>query len=101
VPGPASARVVGAALVAALLVGCGGDPPAAGEGPDAAPSFDPAATALEPEEAPPLRYEVQPGDTLWDIAERHGTTVEALVEANPLASPDDLTPGQVLVVPRG
>lgn len=43
-------------------------------------------------------YTVADGDTLWDIAARFNTTVEALVEANQLADGDALTVGQVLQV---
>ena len=53
----------------------------------------PAATAT-----PPGTYEVIDGDTLSAIAERFGTTVEALVAANDLASADDLQIGQVLKI---
>jgi len=35
----------------------------------------------------PVRYTVQPGDTLTRIAARFGTTVEALAEANHLVNP--------------
>lgn len=42
-------------------------------------------------------YTVQPGDTLFLIAQRHGTSVDALRQANGLVS-DFLYPGQSLVV---
>lgn len=46
----------------------------------------------------PYRYRVQAGDTLWDIARRFGTTMEAIMDANGM---DDTTlrPGQVLGIP--
>jgi LysM repeat protein len=44
-------------------------------------------------------YVVESGDTLWDIAERFGTSVEDLVEANSLENPADLTVGQELEIP--
>lgn len=44
-------------------------------------------------------YVVESGDTLWDIAERFGTSVEDLVEANDLENPADLTVGQELEIP--
>lgn len=55
--------------------------------------------------ATPLRqttgpqYEVQVGDTLFDIALRFGVTVDALQTANPDLNPDALTIGQLLVIP--
>ncbi len=44
-------------------------------------------------------YVVQPGDTLTDIAQRFGTTVEALIETNAIADPALLVPGTPLVIP--
>lgn len=41
---------------------------------------------------------VQPGDSLWTIAQRHHTTVEALKLANGLSS-DRLNPGHLLKLP--
>lgn len=41
-------------------------------------------------------YTVAEGDTLWDIASRFNTTVEAIVSANQLSDADALTVGQVL-----
>jgi LysM repeat protein len=44
-------------------------------------------------------YVVHPGDTIGDIAMRHGTTVRALAEANHLADPSLLRVGQLLQIP--
>jgi len=44
-------------------------------------------------------YVVQPGDTLYSIARRHGTTVEALAALNGLAPPYTIKVGQTLTVP--
>lgn len=44
-------------------------------------------------------YTVRPGDTLWAIARRFGTTVQALVRANHIADPNLIYPGQVLTIP--
>jgi len=44
-------------------------------------------------------YRVQPGDTLFSIAQKFGTTVEALAKANGLENPDRLLIGQTLWIP--
>lgn len=44
-------------------------------------------------------YTVRPGDTLSAIADRLGTSVRALTEANAIADPDRIIAGQVLTVP--
>ncbi len=46
------------------------------------------------------RYIVQRGDTLFIIAQRYGTTVAALVQANNLSNPDRLSIGQELIIPN-
>lgn len=50
--------------------------------------------------APSGGYVVQPGDTLFTIAQRFGTTVEALKAANGLSS-DFIYVGQRLTIPTG
>jgi LysM repeat protein len=45
-------------------------------------------------------YVVQPGDTLWKVAKRFGTTIEELVRVNDIQEPDGLSPGQKLIVSR-
>lgn len=50
---------------------------------------------------PTTRYRVVEGDSLWAIAQRFGTTVEALAAANGISEGDFLQPGQVLQVPTG
>lgn len=42
---------------------------------------------------------VQAGDTLYSIARRFGSTVDAIVAANQLANPNDIYVGQVLIIP--
>lgn len=44
------------------------------------------------------RYRVQPGDSLWRIANRHQITVEALRNLNKLPNGTILQPGQVLLL---
>ncbi|HHV61062.1 MAG TPA: DUF3794 domain-containing protein [Firmicutes bacterium] len=42
---------------------------------------------------------VQKGDTLWSLARRYNTTVEAIVKANNIADPNMIQVGQVLQIP--
>lgn len=44
---------------------------------------------------------VQDGQTLWEIAQTYGVTVDALVEANGLSTGDLIYPGQRLRLPGG
>ena len=44
-------------------------------------------------------YIVRPGDTLWSIAMRYGTTPWAIAAANGLANPNFIYPGQRLIIP--
>lgn len=46
-----------------------------------------------------IRYLVRSGDTLSAIAERFGTTVEAIMAANNLVNPDIIFAGHVLLIP--
>lgn len=52
-----------------------------------------------PPSAPPVGYQVQPGDTLWNIAARFGTTVDALVGLNRLQNANLILYGSTLNVP--
>ena len=44
-------------------------------------------------------YVVADGDTLWDIADEFGVTVDAIVEANDLDNPADIQIDQELIIP--
>lgn len=74
--------------------------------PTAAAKPPPTSTVLpspttEPSPTPQVViYSVQQGDTLLSIAQQYGTTVEAIVEANPdIENPDVLQIGQEIRIP--
>jgi LysM repeat protein len=46
-----------------------------------------------------MPYIVQPGDTLYSIARRYGTTVEAILAVNDISNPDYIYPGQLINIP--
>ena len=58
------------------------------------------AAANPPDAAPSLTYEVQPGDTLANIASRYGTTAAALASVNQITRPELIEVGQLLSIPR-
>lgn len=60
----------------------------------------PGSSPSTPPPTSQTRYTVQPGDTLYRIAIRHGTTVNAIVMANNIANPNLIRPNQVLIIPR-
>lgn len=47
----------------------------------------------------PIRYTVQPGDSLGLIAQRHETTLSTLMTLNRITNPDLIQPGQELALP--
>jgi LysM repeat protein len=70
--------------------------------PTASPTPSPAPTPVvtaAPTPAPQTTYTVVAGDTLALIADRFGTTVAAIQEANAIDDPNTITIGQVLVIP--
>ena len=109
------------AVAATLLCGCGGPLVE----PHPAPPMPPASIAPSPIPATPARtdfgelprvpasnflppstgsakgryYEVRRGDTLTSIANRHGTTVERLLESNGIDRATVLQPGQLIYIP--
>lgn len=61
---------------------------------------NPFAVAVgSPAEGPPLTHEIQLGETLSAIAQRHGLDHEQLARANPAVRPSRLRPGDRLVLP--
>lgn len=65
------------------------------------PDQTPTPAAPTPPLATPLTYIVQPGDTLFKIATRYGTTVADIVVVNQLINPERIYPGQTLTLPIG
>lgn len=45
-------------------------------------------------------YYTKPGDTLWNIAKRFGSTVAEIVKINEIENPDVIMPGEQLFIPR-
>jgi nucleoid-associated protein YgaU len=57
---------------------------------------------VAPKSAVPKPYVVQPGDSLWEIAQEHGISIEELVNLNNMTSSDPIYPGQKLrIAPEG
>ena len=44
-----------------------------------------------------MKYTVKIGDTLWKIAQDYGTTVEAIIRANPRIK--DIKPYDTIIIP--
>ncbi|MFO8060644.1 MAG: LysM peptidoglycan-binding domain-containing protein [Bacillota bacterium] len=44
-------------------------------------------------------YTIQSGDNFSDVAQKFNVSLDDMLEANPLADPEDLRPGQVICVP--
>lgn len=57
------------------------------------------ARAQDAPAAESATYTVVPGDTLFEIAQRFGVTLEDLIAANSIANADLLEVGQILVIP--
>lgn len=66
----------------------------------AARTRDAAVVAEVAESEGGATYTVRRGDTLWSIAQRHHTTVDALMSANDM-SDESIRPGQELRIPAG
>lgn len=93
-------------LMLGLLASCGGQPAAPLE-----PTPTPGAhflmpTPMAPVSVPPhtaapemLKYIVQEGDTLFDIALRYDVGVDELVRINKMKDPNSLSVGQELLIP--
>ena len=61
-------------------------------------------TGPPPGQCPPgtFAYTVQPGDSMFSIAQRFGVSLNALIAANPqIPNPNLIFPGQIVCVPTG
>jgi len=73
-------------------------PPASQPGLNVANSEPSVIVVSEPSDV--VVYTVQPGDWLSDIANRHNTTVPAILAANPqITNPDLVRPGETILIP--
>ena len=59
----------------------------------------PVCIPVPPAACPGTIYAIQAGDTLFALANRFGTTVEAILAANPGIDPNRLTIGQRICIP--
>ncbi len=77
-------------------------PTTTGAGPTATPPWQPLTPTPTASAAPPsaTAYVVQPGDTLYGLARRFGTTVQAIMTANGMTS-TYLRAGQTITIPAG
>ena len=44
-------------------------------------------------------YYTKPGDTLWNIAKRFGSTVDSIIKVNEISDPDTIMPNEQLFIP--
>ncbi|WIV12278.1 SPOCS domain-containing protein [Proteiniborus sp. MB09-C3] len=45
-------------------------------------------------------YIVQKDDTIWDIAKRYNTTVEEIIKTNDIVSPENIMPGEKIIIEK-
>ncbi len=66
--------------------------------PQPAPQPVPPTPVAPTPSVPRVTYTVKPGDTLYAIAVKYGTTVPAIVAANDISNPNLIQVGQVLII---
>ncbi len=74
--------------------------PVAASTPTPGPPPPPTPTPTAAPTITPDEYEVQPDDTLSDIAELFGLTTEELAEINEIENVDDIRVGDKLIIPQ-
>jgi LysM repeat protein len=57
-------------------------------------------TRIDLDNTATIPYEVQPDDTLWEIAKNHNTDVATLAFRNNIKNKDEIEKGQILKIPR-
>lgn len=88
---PMNRLLTGLLLISVVLAGCSTNTPA--------PITDiHSSTPSTSTQSSAGSYTVQPGDTLYKIAQQHGTTVQAIANANNITDPSQLRVGQTLEV---
>ncbi len=65
----------------------------------AKPAAAPVTSKAKAVPAGPGSYIIQPGDTLYSIAKRHGLSEKRLAEANGIADPTKIAVGKALTIP--
>ncbi len=63
------------------------------------PNPNPAQPTAVPTQPTGFRYVVVPGDNYYRIARKFGVSVNAILQANPSATPNLLRVGQVIIIP--
>lgn len=86
----------GALAAIVLLAGCGSS--GESEEPTQTPRATPRVSTPSPLPAA-FQYEIQEGDSLYDLALRFGTSVEEVLALNELESADALSIGEVILIP--
>ena len=92
-PGPAAPTATATPSVARAPSPSAETSPLAAATPTSAPATAPTATPA------PRVYVVKSGDTLSGIADKFGVSVDSIVAANQLSSPDRLSEGEKLIIP--
>ena len=102
---PVRSRVLGASLAAAcaalgVVAGCSDDddPAARATLPPIATTTTIATTTVPPTTQPRF-YEIQPGDTLTEIAAAYGLPILAIMEKNGITDQNKIFAGQILELP--